>query len=1192
MREGTAESTATNLGTKIAVVAVAVCLGLLAFIASPAQADLETVGHFAGSAELTSPPFPEEVQLGGVGGMAVNYTGNGGMTAGTVYAATRGPSGGSIRVAVFTPKTNPLTLETELEFTLGWEVLESEVPVPRCGPAVGGACPNRVEASAGKVDVDIDQATGNVYVFNGTFSPGTKGIIEYTPTGTAVLARFGEIAPFGKTTLETPGQVHESTVPGAIAVNEAGDVYIFDVNSVDGYHRLMRFRPKTPGIFTEYEYAGMGEDIGAGFKNQGRRPWEPVMDEAGNIYVAPDQSHVEMYDSSNPGSPPVCDFEFAVGGITGITVNPKTGTPFFFSYKQPKRLYQLGLCDPGTGKFKGGIIGETIVSPERDDLWGLAYDPIRKFEPTRTAGVLYGGAANPVPNSGVGEGQPGQTSLGYIFAPAEELPPVVESEAVQRVTEGNARVTATINPEGSKTKYVFQYLTEAAYQQGLESFSGAAEAPLEGGFLSNSSGVQAVAVTLTGLQPDTVYRYRVVAISNCAPGEPEKVCEDSGAAESFHTYPAEVPGLHDVRVYELVSPAQKNSGQVLPAEPGVGSCGLEAECKPGSTYDHFPMQSAPNGEAVVFEGTSFALGTGVSQGNEYISRRDPTLGWQTVNLTPPMMQKEGRGFKGVSESLTTALFGQVGPALNPAAPPEYKNLYTESTSSPFALTPLLTAAPSRPATSTGHFEAIYAAATADFSRIFFEANDVLTEAVPGVAPKPESGGAEEFNLYEWEAATGQLRLVNVLPGNATTKVGASMGVVSANGVSADGSRVFWSNEAGKVFVREDAALTKEIPDPGKFLSASTDGSEVLLTNGHLYDLETATTTDLTNGKSGFQGIAGQSDDLSQIYFIDTAILTAEEKNSEGAKAQAGKPNLYAWNGNSEVPTTNYVATLLPEDNSGANIVRSQAWSALPSKRSAEASPNGRFLTFLSLANLTGYDNTGPCEGNHAGGSLPAPCPEVFFYDAETRQLECPSCNRDGVRPLGLSVLRLINNAEVMPQPRYMLDSGRLYFDSQNALNQFDTNDGVEDVYEFEPEGTGGCTREGGCVTLISSGHEAFDANFLAADASAANVFFTTRNRLLPVDTDEMIDLYDARENGGFAFESQLPQGSCQGEGCQLPAPAPAPPPPASQSPGGEGDNVKPPCKKGQVRKNGKCVKKKHKPKNNKKGGKSKRGGSK
>src|SRR5580704_17796086 len=77
------------------------CVGL--FTAARAQAALEEFGTFAGSAApVLEEHFAEEVQLGGVSGMAVNTTGAGGVPAGTVYAITYGLQA-DFRVAVFKP---------------------------------------------------------------------------------------------------------------------------------------------------------------------------------------------------------------------------------------------------------------------------------------------------------------------------------------------------------------------------------------------------------------------------------------------------------------------------------------------------------------------------------------------------------------------------------------------------------------------------------------------------------------------------------------------------------------------------------------------------------------------------------------------------------------------------------------------------------------------------------------------------------------------------------------------------------------------------------------------------------------------------------------------------------------------------------------------------------------------------------
>jgi hypothetical protein len=1173
----------TKLGAAIAAL---VCLGLLAAAAPAPAAVFDLSGYFAPKDPTKKPPpSPEEVQLGGVGGMAVNYTGNGGVPAGTVYVATKTLTG-SVRIAVFKPVAGKDPEDDgSLRFSLGWEVTVVEKAYERCGPDLlptATECPTRVDSERGRIDVDVDQSTGDVYVNNAATTAGDKAIVAYDAMGSKVLSRFGEIAPSSDKTADTPEKIHGSPIPGMLAVNGAGEVYVFDVNPFDNaYHRLMKFKPKVPGDPSEYIYAGTGEDVAAGFIGEGNEPWEPVVDAGGNIYVAPEETRIEKYAAgAKPSDPPVCAYDHEKGGITAITVDPLSGAVFFFSYRKEtgfafKTIHQLSvLCNEETGEFE--VTSQVEVKPERDDLWGMVFDPVRKLGPTRGIGTLYGAAPGSEPV--FGKGEPGFGSLGYIFAPSAENPPEVESESVSKVTSKSAQLHAQIAPNGFVTDYVFQYMTETAFIEGGETFAGATEAPPGGATLDGSGETQSAAVTLTGLTPDTAYRYRVVATSNCSPGEPSKVCEAAGPAQGFHTFPPEGTFLPDNRAYELVSPPDKHGGQVFPADPRVRSCGL-VECKPGMTYEHFPMQSAPDGNGVVYEGTAFAFGTGGTIENEYLGRRSGS-GWESVNLTPSLMKRPGyRAFDPeLSEGMT--MQGGLAPVLSPEAPGEYENLYSQPTANPLSLTPFLKAEP--PTQNTADFEIRYTGAASDLSRVFFAANDALTEETPS-APPAQGGG---FNLYEWERATGQLRLVNVFPGNTESEAGAAFGPGSAHAISADGSRAFWSDKGGQVYVREDAEETREIPDAGKFLSAAVDGSRVLLGNGHLYDLEADEVIDLTAGSGGFIGLVGQSDDLSHVYFVDSAVLSGEEENSEGAKAQAGKNNLYAWSAG----TTTFVATLAAADN-GIAISYGGSWNEAPSNRTAQASPAGRYVAFLSRASLTGYDNVGPCEEISGTGKFnQVPCPEAFLYDSVSGELACASCNRSGAAPLGWSILRLIAGPGSLPQAHYLTDSGRLFFDSQDSLSPFDTNEGVEDVYQFEPGGVGDCKVAEGCVALISAGRDSVDSNFLAADPSGANVFFTSRDRLVAADEDEALDLYDARVGGGFAEESELPPPSCGEAACQSFPPDPPEPPPLSATLNDPG-NVKLPknCKKGQVKKKGKCVMKKSKPKN---GRKSKRGSAK
>jgi hypothetical protein len=172
------------------------------------------------------------------------------------------------------------------------------------------------------------------------------------------------------------------------------------------------------------------------------------------------------------------------------------------------------------------------------------------------------------------------------------------------------------------------------------------------------------------------------------------------------------------------------------------------------------------------------------------------------------------------------------------------------------------------------------------------------------------------------------------------------------------------------------------------------------------------------------------------------------------------------------------------------------------------------------------------------------------------------------------------------QAHYLTDQGRLFFDSQDSLSVFDTNEGVEDVYQYEPSEVGTCERESGCVTLISAGHEAVDSNFLAADPSGKNVFFTSRDQLVQKDEDDLIDVYDAREGGGIPGETEVARSECQGEACQPAVVVPNDPTPGSSSFEGAGNVVEPK----QAKKHKKKHAKKHKKHAHKRAAKHNRGG--
>ncbi len=244
-----------------------------------------------------------------------------------------------------------------------------------------------------------------------------------------------------------------------------------------------------------------------------------------------------------------------------------------------------------------------------------------------------------------------------------------------------------------------------------------------------------------------------------------------------------------------------------------------------------------------------------------------------------------------------------------------------------------------------------------------------------------------------------------------------------------------------------------------------------------------------------------------------------------------------------------MARLVVADNAGdlASGFGTLDWYP-PNQRTAEASPNGRYLAFASEARLTSYDNTGPtCHLINFGGREfgPGPCREAFLYDSATGKLTCASCNPSGEAAAGLHPRcgKIYGGRRLAPAA--LPDGRRPPLLRQPRLARPRRHQqGVEDVYEYEPQGAGTCTRAAGCTSLISAGTGADRLQLARRSTPAARTSSsTTRDQLTLRDKDELIDLYDAREGGGIAAETEVARAECQGEACQPPVARPQRPHP-------------------------------------------------
>ena len=647
--------------------------------------------------------------------------------------------------------------------------------------------------------------------------------------------------------------------------------------------------------------------------------------------------------------------------------------------------------------------------------------------------------------------------------------------------------------------------------------------------------------------------------------------------------------LPDCRAYEQVSPVEKDGQDamtLLPLRPAQASL-----CEAGE-----PCTVAYMNVGAAFDG---ALGNDFP--DAYLAARGAGS-WQTTALTPPTPQAPTNGQDEVayafSEDLSQTILRVPLQQLTASAPAGVYNLFLRQPGGAYSLVTASAATEPPHSGCTLCFEEedvpAFAGASSDFSHVIFEANDSLVAGAPG---------GEVENLYE--AVAEHVRLVGFLPDGAIPAQGATAGggirAVSehahelAHAISQDGSRVLFEaaadggapdpGQAGKteLYDRIDGASTVEVSapvpgaepsgcetadricDPGsaQFWAASDDGSLVYFTSKaaltkesntgsegasgeedagsdlYRYDAETGALTDLTVDTmdpdgADVQGVVGSSEDGSYVYFVADGHL--------GGDAKSGEPNLYLWHGPAGGSgTVTYIATLrapTSEEVKDIEGMRTETfeyhsdladWTSRPTESQAYVTPDGRHLAFMSVEPLTGYDNEDQTTGQADH--------EVFEYSAESGQLVCASCGAADVRPLGSAFIGAKLGERVSTpfhQPRSLSDDGsRLFFSSPDPL---------------VPGISGGSTRvfqyEGGSVQLISGTESGAGAVFVDASASGDDVFFATRERLVPSDTDELVDVYDARVGGGLPDPREpMP---CQGGACREPlSPQPSVSAPAS-----------------------------------------------
>jgi hypothetical protein len=748
-------------------------------------------------------------------------------------------------------------------------------------------------------------------------------------------------------------------------------------------------------------------------------------------------------------------------------------------------------------------------------------------------------------------------------------PLAVTEESFTEVGSSSSEVSAEVSVGGRPTTFVVEYGPTTAY--------GFTTARVNLGDSHESVGAIA---RLQELQPETTYHFRVVAQNESG--------TVAGIDTTFTTLPVGGSGLPDGRAYEMVTPPENQNANVY--VPFVGGIAGVASSEHGSQTP-LPFQASDNGDAVAYVGDPTSGGNGSSghgKGNQYLATRTAE-GWRQVDMQPTGRLKPV--YQAFSPDLSVGILDarEESSPLSPEAPGEgYDVLYTRP-SDEAGYHAFFTSRP--PNRSPEKFHSVgtvdnatasnrgiaYAGASADMRHLLFEANDALTST-----PTAIDGGVEKNNLYD--SIEGRLVLVNVLP-DGTAKAGATFGAPSlsytdsagpseallanppdfSNVISQDGSRIFWTSLNAKdepvaLYVRKNDAQPQspisegncEVPTDActdliaeggaRFWTATPDGRYAFYTQGkslYRYDVESDESTALTSDptKEGVQGVIGVNNSGSDIYFVATDVLATNE-NGNGERAAAGEDNLYHLHQLGAETTVTFVARLSPEDDLLHELFNMNVdelvgdWQPGLGFRTAEVSPEGDSVVFMSDRSLTGYNNTAFEPGT--GGVPPRYMPreEIFIYDGDSDRLSCVSCDPSGEAPVGTSGLQISRSNTY--QPRWISDDGsRVFFSSSEPLVAQDSN-GLEDVYEWERDGSGSCHREAGCIYLLSGGTGGDNSYLLDASASGDDVFIITRTKLLPQDQNENFDVYDVRVGASEPLAPPV----CTGTGCQGVPPAP------------------------------------------------------
>jgi hypothetical protein len=648
------------------------------------------------------------------------------------------------------------------------------------------------------------------------------------------------------------------------------------------------------------------------------------------------------------------------------------------------------------------------------------------------------------------------------------------------------------------------------------------------------------------------------------------------------------PGLPDGRVYEQVSPPNKNGNAAGILEPA--------------------MVAEPGGDGIAYNTGGGSIGETQSANQLFEVAKREGYGWVNRGAQPRSTGKQAL-LSVVAQELTissdlTKVFFRSSDTYLPEAgeTTDQGLLYDISDGSLTWLDP-------PPAFSEANGTAVVVGYSADLSTMYFrtptglyESHDGV-ESVAGVLPdgsvEPGAQPAQEFEANDEETAwhnqvADEGRIAFFVSSAATRQLYARE--TRGEGAAEHQQTVLVSRSQLPGHVGEPAPHgVLEITYPvegaeGEDLSSLVGRSAT--SQGYVYA-----------SRDGSRAYFSSEDQLTStapvgggMYEFDTASETLSYLPGVGASAilaSAKDGSRFIFNGPSGLELWSETGP------AGGTVTQIEPYAV---GGEARATLDGSVFAFESAAPLAGFNNGGEHFSLFPGEEGSFRNQEIYRYDVAEDSLTCVSCPPKGVTPSGNAYMSHDvylggpHNGDLFSGTGSLSEDGeRVFFDSPDPLVSQDVNTAsirgsfghlVEygrDVYEWE----------NGRTYLISSGTSDEDSYFGAASANGDDVFFSTSQGLAPGDTDGADDVYDARVPRPADHPPQ-PPGECAGDVCQGPPSVPAllgepasatfsgleshPPakPAAARSTPKKITTKTVKCKKGYVKKKNTCVKAKSK----------------